>query len=98
MKPILYLLTPLLLILSAINPVLAFDLPFCPTGGPPGWYDRMFGHRQYYAPPPFPPNRYFTPIAPIYPSYSPPLMPRPAPPPPPAQHKNKRVIPNVNHR
>lgn len=36
----------------------AFDLPFCPLGGPPGWYDRLFEHRAAvpppwaYAPPP----------------------------------------------
>lgn len=29
----------------------AFDLPFCPLGGPPGWYDRLFGYRSAVPPP-----------------------------------------------
>ncbi|RUM95000.1 MAG: hypothetical protein DSZ28_00350 [Thiothrix sp.] len=76
MKPILFLFAPLLLIIFSASPAFAFDLPFCPMGGPPGWYDRMFGQRQIYAPPPFPPNQYFAPIMPVHAPYPPTPMQR----------------------
>ena len=43
------------LLLPAVSMAFGFpELPFCPLGGPPGWFNRMTGqhHRSYPPPPP----------------------------------------------
>jgi len=44
-------------------------IPFCPMGGPPGWANRFFDHREnYYSPPP---PYYGVPYWQRYPQYVP---------------------------
>jgi hypothetical protein len=47
------------------------EIPFCPIGGPPGWFNRMTGEYQQYRYPPVPPPLpYFQSYpVPAYPAY-----------------------------
>jgi len=37
------------------------EIPFCPLGGPPGWYNRIFNDDHRYRPPP----PYYRPAYPV---------------------------------
>ena len=75
-----------LLAMSMAAPGLAFagfpEIPFCPLGGPPGWFNTLFDsdHKRWRYPPPYyryPPNYPAPPVA--YQVYPPPAYPAPVP-------------------
>ena len=64
----------LILMLSCSGACAFPEIPFCPLGGPPGWFNRMTGDHAYYRPAPRPyhlpnPSTYQPVYAPRYPAY-----------------------------
>jgi hypothetical protein len=54
------------LLMLPMNAIAFPEIPFCPIGGPPGWYNRMVDNDRYYPPPP---AYYPLPVAPAYRGY-----------------------------